>query len=223
MQKRRHTEVIRELVPLAGRIVADIGCGRGGLARWLAREASLVLGFDLQPAALRAARDASEGQVPVAAATAERLPLREACLDVGIVFNSLHHFPDPPAALAEAARVIRPGGQLYVAEPLPEGSYFAFMQPVDDETAVRRAAQTALAGIQPAQFALAKTADYAYDIVVRDLDAELAGWLAVDASRQAAIEAIGADWPRRYEALGVPHDGGRRFEQPMRAWCFHRS
>ncbi|MFW5680062.1 MAG: class I SAM-dependent methyltransferase [Pseudomonadota bacterium] len=223
MEKRRHTEVIRETVPLAGRVVADVGCGRGGLARWLAREAGLVLGFDPQANALAAARRASEGRVLVAAATAERLPLPEASLDVGIVFNSLHHFPDPAAALVELGRVVRPGGRLYVAEPLPEGSYFAFMQPVDDETEVRLAAQAALAAITPAHFALATSIDYAYDIVVRDLDAEIAGWLAVDGARRAAVEAIGAGWPARFEALGEPDPQGRRFTQPMRAWCFDRS
>lgn len=45
-------------------------------------------------------------------------------------------------SLAEAARVIRPGGLLIVMEPLAEGGFFDALRIVEDETAVRVAAQT---------------------------------------------------------------------------------
>jgi hypothetical protein len=49
------------------------------------------------------------------------------------------------AALAEAARVVGPGGAVYVQEPVAEGAYFELVRPVEDETHVRAAAQEALA------------------------------------------------------------------------------
>ncbi len=204
-------------------MVVDVGCGRGGLARWLARTAALVVGLDVQAAAARAARANGEGRVLAAVAAADRLPLAVASVDAAVVFNSLHHFPEPAAVLRELGRVVRPGGHLYVAEPLPEGSYFAFMQPVDDETDVRLAAQRALACADDAHFVLATSLDYAYEVVVRDMAAEIAGWLAVDPARQAAVEAVGDAWPARFASLGEPLDEGRRFTQPMRVWCFSRA
>lgn len=222
MDVRRHTDVVGELLPLAGATIADVGCGRGGLARWLAREAALVLGFDLQPRALAATRRASDGAVLVAAATAECLPLADARLDGAVVFNSLHHFPDPDAALAELARVVRPGGTVALVEPLAAGGYFAFMRPVDDETAVRTRALEAIGRATSTYFALATSFDYAYEVVVHDLAAELEGWVAVDPARRPAVEALGEGWRERFETLGRPRDGGRVFDQPMRAWSFQR-
>jgi ubiquinone/menaquinone biosynthesis C-methylase UbiE len=56
----------------------------------------------------------------------ERLPFAAAAFDLVLLFNSLHHVPvdRQGAALAEAARVLRPGGDLLVAEPLAEGPWF---------------------------------------------------------------------------------------------------
>src|SRR3546814_3979690 len=48
------------------------------------------------------------------------------------------------AALAEAVRVLRRGGLLYVQEPLAEGSYFELMRPIEDETELRARAYDAL-------------------------------------------------------------------------------
>jgi ubiquinone/menaquinone biosynthesis C-methylase UbiE len=47
---------------------------------------------------------------------AGRLPLADASVDAVLVVDALHHLPDRPAALAEAARVLRPGGVLVVRE-----------------------------------------------------------------------------------------------------------
>ena len=46
----------------------------------------------------------------------ERLPLREASVDVALLSQALHHATRPAAALAEAVRILRPGGQVLVLE-----------------------------------------------------------------------------------------------------------
>ena len=49
----------------------------------------------------------------------ERLPLESGSLDIALVVHLLHHVADPTAALAEVARVLRPGGRLVIADVLP--------------------------------------------------------------------------------------------------------
>lgn len=215
VEKRRHTEVITSLLSLDGRRVVDIGCGAGGLAGWLTRQGARVLGLDAQPTPLEKARAAG---VMVAAARADALPLAARSVDVAIIFNSLHHFPDPAAALAEARRVLAPGGALYVAEPLAQGAYFTFMQPVDDETVARGRALAALAAAGRHGLALATTTDYAYDVVVRDLASEIRTWIAVDPSRAARIDAVRDELARRLAAHGIVTAEGYALEQPMRSW-----
>ena len=215
VEKRRHTEVIKSLLALDGRRVVDIGCGAGGLAGWLARQGAAVLGLDAQLAPLREARAAGVG---VAAASAAALPLAPASMDVAVVFNSLHHFPEPAAALAEARRVLAPAGALYVAEPLAAGAYFTFMQPVDDETVERRRALDALAAADRHGLALETTTDYAYDVGVRDLESAIRGWLAVDPSRARRVDAVRDELARRLDAHGVVTADGYALEQPMRSW-----
>lgn len=119
---RRHTEVLAETVPLAGRRALEVGCGDGRLMGWLAARAALAVGLDPDPAQLARA-EANRGAGPLVRAVAERLPFAAAAFDLVLLFNSLHHVPvdRQSAALAEAARVLRPGGDLLVAEPLAEG------------------------------------------------------------------------------------------------------
>jgi len=215
VEKRRHTEVIRSLLTLDGRRVVDIGCGAGGLAGWLARQGGRVVGLDAQATPLEKAREAG---VMVAAASAEALPLAAASVDVAVIFNSLHHFPDPAAALAEARRVMARDAVLYVAEPLAEGAYFTFMQPVDDETVERGRALEALADAGRAGLALAASVDYAYDVVVRDLESEIRAWIAVDPTRAGRVDAVRDELARRLADHGIVTEKGHALEQPMRSW-----
>jgi len=81
-------------------------------------------------------------------AEATSLPAADGSMDGVFFFRSLHHVPitDMDAALAEAARVVKPnGGFIYVVEPAMTGSHFPVMRPFNDETIVRTAAQAALA------------------------------------------------------------------------------
>lgn len=215
IDKRRHTEVLREVVALDGRRVVDVGCGAGALAAWLARRGAHVLGLDAQLAAVRRARASG---VAVAVAHAEALPLAGASVDVAVVFNSLHHFPEPAAALTEARRVLAPTGALYVAEPLAHGAYFRFMQPVDDETSERARALAALADADRLGLTAVAVRDYAHDVVVRDLESAIAGWLAVDPARAGRVAGVRDELARRLAAEAVVTAEGHALEQPMRSW-----
>ena len=113
--------------PLPDRPVTgvDIGCGTGRYTRpphALLPGGSLLAASDVSAAMLAQLKAASHGHagrvVPLLAA-AEQLPLRTASLDVVTAFNCVHHF-DLGRFLASVARVLAPGGQLFIYTRTPQ-------------------------------------------------------------------------------------------------------
>jgi SAM-dependent methyltransferase len=109
------------LAALTGReTVTDVGCGNGAYLAELARRghAGPVLGVDLSPGMLHAARDRvtqAGGSLPgLAVADATALPLPAGAADVTMAPHMLYHVPDPAAAVRELRRVTRPGGRVLV-------------------------------------------------------------------------------------------------------------
>ena len=103
----------------------DVGCGTGRysrLLRALLPDGSLLAASDVSAAMLAQLKAASHGHagpvVPLLAA-AEQLPLRTASLDLVTAFNCVHHF-DLSRFLASAARVLAPGGQLFIYTRTPQ-------------------------------------------------------------------------------------------------------
>ena len=116
---------IRQL--LADRPVAglDTGCGTGRytrLLRGLLPDGSLLIASDVSAAMLAQLKAGNRGHtvgvVPLLAA-AEELPLRTASLDLITAFNCVHHF-DLGRFLTAAARVLAPGGQLFIYTRTPQ-------------------------------------------------------------------------------------------------------
>ena len=112
---------------LPGRPVTglDIGCGTGRYTRLLRAvlpDGSRLAASDVSAAMLAQLKTASRGHaagvVPLLAA-AEQLPLRTASLDLVTAFNCVHHF-DLGRFLAAAARVLAPGGQLFIYTRTPQ-------------------------------------------------------------------------------------------------------
>lgn len=102
--------------PLAGRDVIDIGCGTGAMAERAARAGARVTAVDLAPEMVERARSrpALAGAL-VRTMDAQALELPDASQDVALAAFSLMFCPDPGRALAEARRVLRPGGVLALA------------------------------------------------------------------------------------------------------------
>jgi ubiquinone/menaquinone biosynthesis C-methylase UbiE len=92
-----------------GRKLVDIGGGTGNYALALAGEGWDPLVVDRSQAML--ARASAKGLATLAG-DAQRLPLPDGCADAVILVSMLHHVDDPAAALAEARRILRPGGRL---------------------------------------------------------------------------------------------------------------
>jgi SAM-dependent methyltransferase len=103
----------------------DIGCGTGRytrLLRGLLPDGSLLVAADVSAAMLAQLKAASRGHangvVPLLS-SAEELPLRTASLDLVTAFNCVHHF-DLDRFLAAVARVLQPGGQLFIYTRTPQ-------------------------------------------------------------------------------------------------------
>jgi len=93
-----------------GTVVVDLAAGTGKLTRLLVPTGAAVVAVE----PLESMRNLLAGlcpTVPVAAGTAERLPLRTGCVDAVTVAQAFHWF-DADAAFAELRRVLRPGGRL---------------------------------------------------------------------------------------------------------------
>jgi len=99
----------------------DLGCGTGQLSETLAPHVHRVVAVDASTEMLTAARArlAEFPNVDVRQGELEALPLQTGELDAALLSLVLHYSPDPARALAEVARVLRPGGRALVVDMLP--------------------------------------------------------------------------------------------------------
>jgi ArsR family transcriptional regulator len=102
-------------------VVGDLGCGTGQAAEAFAPCVRQVIAVDESAAMLQAARRRLHDldNVDVRRGRLEALPIDDGTLDAATCVLVLHHLPAPGAALAEAARTLRPGGRLLVVDMLP--------------------------------------------------------------------------------------------------------
>lgn len=101
-------------------VVADLGCGTGDIAARLAPLVAAVHVVDMSKAMLAAARKRLGGHANVEFHHGDltSIPLHDRSVDAAIISLVLHHVAEPPAAIQEAARLLRPHGRLLVIDML---------------------------------------------------------------------------------------------------------
>jgi SAM-dependent methyltransferase len=109
------------LLPPAGRRTLDLGCGEGRLMRDLEAAGHRIVGVDASPTLVRVAKQADpDGEYHEADAAA--LPFEDGDFDLVVAYMSLMDIDDMPTAVAEAARVLEPGGRFVAAVVHPINS-----------------------------------------------------------------------------------------------------
>ena len=123
LDRRWRTRAIQELGLVPGARVLDLCTGTGDLAVTAVRHqpGSSVVGVDFAGQMLRLARDKVSAlglaeSIRLARGDATRLPFGDACCDAATIGFGIRNVVDPVKALAEVARVLRPGGRLAILE-----------------------------------------------------------------------------------------------------------
>ena len=121
---------IDEHSPVAGKRLADVGCGGGILAEAMAHRGASVTGIDMGEAPLNVARlhqQQSGVDVTYHHCTAEQLAEREPeHYDIVCCLEMLEHVPDPAAVVAACADLAKPGASLYFSTINRNPKAFAF-------------------------------------------------------------------------------------------------
>jgi ubiquinone/menaquinone biosynthesis C-methylase UbiE len=118
---RRPASALAWLEPLApDMVVLDVACGAAHAAEQAAPHVRQVVGIDLTPSLLELGADrlrqAGITNVLLQEGNAAELPCVDDSFDLVVCRGALHHFMDPGAAVAEMARVCRPGGRVVAAD-----------------------------------------------------------------------------------------------------------
>ncbi len=112
--QERRFELMRPHLAATPAPMLDVGCGVGVYLERFRREGLATFGVDLDWVNLP--RAAADGRA-VAASVAEHLPFADDTFGTVLLHEVIEHFDDDAAALAEAVRVTRPGGRLFVFAP----------------------------------------------------------------------------------------------------------
>jgi len=103
------------LPEVAGKDVVELGCGTAYFSAWLARRGARPVGVDVTPAQLATARQCQQElgiEFPLVEASAEDVPLPDASFDLALSEYGASIWCEPERWVAEAARLLRPGGDL---------------------------------------------------------------------------------------------------------------
>jgi len=113
-------EALIKVLPF--RVVADLGAGEGTLSQLLAQRAEKVIAVDISPKMVEFGQNlAREHELPnleFRLGDIEAPPIGDGEVDLAVFSQALHHAEHPPKALAEAFRILRPGGSLIVLDLL---------------------------------------------------------------------------------------------------------
>jgi SAM-dependent methyltransferase len=114
----RTREIVLRDLPVPPSVVADIGGGPGRYALWLAELGYIVEHRDLIPLHVQQLAEQANDRIRTAVCDARDLDLADASVDAVLLLGPLYHLrrrADRISAIAEARRIVRPGGLVFAA------------------------------------------------------------------------------------------------------------
>lgn len=218
-------DVLAAMVPLAGSRIIELGCGAAKMARALLAR---YLDSDLTGVEIDAHQHAKNLAAPqqrlhFVSGVAQDIPCEDGAFDLAVMLKSLHHVPveDMQKALSEVARVLRPGGYLYISEPVFDGALNQITRLYNDEEAVRAAAQAAIdAALTRGDWTAAQERCFAVPSHFADFSAFEERMIRQTYSDHHLSALTMAEVRNRFEAHAG--DAGARFEQPMHVRLLRR-
>ncbi len=218
-------EVLASYIPLDGSVVVDVGCGAGELVRFMRDRGASPIGIECGEVMRQRALDADPNhQDSYLEGVGQDLPVDDGVADAVVFSYSLHHVPaeEMTSALKEAHRVLKPGGILYVVEPIPGGPSFESNRLVDDETIVRGLAQQALAAAGDLGFALQAHTNFDTEYSYATIDEWESLLVGIDPSRQARLDEVRDEAVQRFYDHATERAGRYVFRQPNDLKVFSR-
>ena len=169
--------------------ILDAGCGPGGNGSWLARHGQ-VAALDVAPEGLRFVRDRRPELDPVRGSVTA-LPFPDCRFDLAVAITVVYSVPRDDLAVAELARVLRPGGALLLIEPA-----FRSLRRAHDKTvaSIHRYRRRELAALAVAAGLTIQRVTYAYSF----LTPPAAVLSLTDRLRPRTVSAAGSDVDRRW-------------------------
>lgn len=138
-------EVYNRLLSLDNTHILELGCGAAMITRNIASagEGRKVTALEVDEIAHAKNLQITDlPNVTFELAGAQQIPLQDKTVDIVFMFKSLHHVPLDlmDASMQEISRVLKPGGLLYVSEPIFDGDFNELLRMFHDEQEVRQAA-----------------------------------------------------------------------------------
>lgn len=199
---------LRALPDVAGKDVVELGCGTAYFSAWLARKGARPVGVDVTPAQLETARALQREhglEFPLLEASAEDVPLPDASFDLVVSEYGASIWADPYRWIPEAARLLRPGGELVF---LVNGTILILCAPDDADAPIGTELVRPYFGMRRFSWEGPESVEFhlGYGDWIRLLrahDFEVLDLIEIQAPPGASsgrYELVDPDWARRYPA-----------------------
>lgn len=141
-------EVIAAELPLQNARILELGCGKAEKTRAIAQGGKVAAIVALEVDEIQHARNLALTDLPNVSfrqGAAEAIPEADAAFDIVMMFKSVHHVPieSMDRAFDEIRRVLKPGGFVWISEPVYAGEFNEILRLFHDEKTVRAAAFSA--------------------------------------------------------------------------------
>jgi SAM-dependent methyltransferase len=220
------TDIYHRLLSLDNKNILELGCGSAEITRDIATSGvgRKITALEVDEAAYEKTQQITDlPNVTFGLAGAQEIPLEGESVDVVFMFKSLHHVPLDlmGQSMQEIRRVLKPGGLLYISEPVFAGDFNEILRLFHDESAVREAAfDTVKKAVDEGLFSLVEETFFNSPMKFDSFEDYENKVLKVTHTDHALDDEVYKEVKRRFEQhLG---DDGANFLMPIRVDLLQR-